>query len=95
MKIRINRKLYDTDTAQYIGSWENSLGYHDYGYLSQDLYLKKTGEFFLVNDTGSCAYEGWEPKDSIESLSLDEAKEWAEQHLSVDTYISTFGEVDE
>lgn len=35
------------------------------------------------------------PKDFIEPLSLDEAKEWAEQYLSAETYISTFGEVDE
>lgn len=96
MRKIIKGKLYDTDTAECIGSTDDGgLNYNDMYYWSEDLYRKKTGEFFLFYDSGSFVCNIWGRGDSITPLSMAEAKEWAEQYLSADAYISAFGEVDE
>lgn len=100
MKKIINGKVYDTSTATQQASYNNGL-YGDFGYLSETLYLKKTGEFFLHGEggartryagrTGNMYHEG----EAIIPLSYKAAKEWGEEHLSGDEYESIFGEVAE
>ncbi len=46
MKKIINGKRYDTETAKLIGS-DGYSNPSDFNYWSEDLYQKKTGEFFL------------------------------------------------
>lgn len=101
MKAIINGKMYDTDTAKRIGDY--SCGYpNDYHYFSEELYCKKTGEFFLHAEGGAgskyCEYadEGWRKSGCrIIPLSIEESKEWVEQYCSADTYIELFGPVEE
>ena len=51
MKKIINGRKYDTETAKHIGSRsEGQPG--NFEYFTEDLYLKKTGEFFLLGDGG-------------------------------------------
>lgn len=46
MKKIINGKMYNTETAEFIDSYES--GYpKDFAYVYEALYRKKTGEFFL------------------------------------------------
>lgn len=92
----LNGQLYDTHTAESIGSWNNGMPYSDYEYYGEDLYQKKNGEFFLVQDglpewsEGSTVFGSY-----IVKISEAEAREWVEEHLSADKYISLFGKLEE
>lgn len=101
-KMIINGKLYNTETATYVGGYSNSLSINDFNYYDEDLYRKSTGEYFLSGEggplskyaeylDGGCRTYG---KD-IFPLSLDEAKKWVEHHMSAEDYIDEFGEVEE
>ena len=58
MKKIINGKRYDTSTAILIGSARYSHG--DLEYLTEELYRKKTGEFFLYRITRQNKWPGGE-----------------------------------
>ena len=102
MKKIINNKLYNTETATKIDSYSNRLGYNDFRHLSETLYQKKNGEFFLVGEGGPmteyCTYyddNSWGGGTDIIPLTYNKAKEWAQKHMDVDDYIFIFGEVEE
>ena len=95
-------KKYNTDTAVAVGYYQSNCSYSDFHYFDETLYRKKTGEYFLFGSGGpmtnyACSQGqncyGW-GKDII-PLTIHEAKEWAEEHLSVEKYESIFGEVEE
>ena len=101
MKAVKNGKLYDTETAERIGSDCFGL-YGNFNHWEEALYLKKTGEFFLYGyggcfskyakqvDSNSCS-----GSEKIIPLTESEAKAWAEKHLDAAKYIEVFGEVSE
>ena len=103
MKKIIKGKLYDTDTAKQVGEWGNGLGRSDFRYCEENLYLKKTGEFFLHGKGGAMSKyceisadgneRSWGEK--IVPLTVDEAKAWAEEKLDADDYQAIFGEISE
>lgn len=102
MKEIINRKLYNTETAEEIATHSNNLSYRDFRWFEETLYKKRTGEFFLYGEGGpmsryaeSAGNRCWIEGERIIPLTLDEAKEWVSKHASVDTYITLFGEVEE
>ena len=102
MKKIINGKKYDTDTATRVGHFHNGFFNSDFHYLEEDLYQKKTGEFFLCGEGGAltkyrCQVDGnmWGYGSEIIPLSIDEAKAWVEEHMSGNDYEDIFGEVDE
>ena len=85
MKKIINRKKYDTDTAKEIYSTRTMDSTR-----WQVLYKKKTGEFFVEHVT--C----WQSeRDWLEPISLEQAKDWAEEFMDGDEYEELFGEVEE
>ena len=43
----IKGRKYDTDTAQKVCSYDNGLPESDFDALCEQLYIKRTGEFFL------------------------------------------------
>lgn len=101
MRKIIEGKMYDTDTAKCCGRY--SFGeFGDFHYVREELYQKKTGEFFLHGE-GSLVSRYhkldernmWVGGENIVPLWDDDAKEWAEKHLDVDEYIEIFGPVDE
>ena len=87
MKKIINGKLYDTDTAKYIGNYEYG-NRGDFTYISETLYQKKTGEFILHS-------EGWFGGESIIPEHDFDVKVWVATYCDVDTYIELFGPVEE
>lgn len=101
MKKVINRRLYDTDTAEEIDNYESDYLSSDFHYYEETLYRKKTGEFFLCGSgNGASPYskrysDGWGPGEGIHPLSLDDAKAWVERHMSAECYINLFGEPEE
>lgn len=101
MKKIIDGRLYDTDTAKFVGSFDNGYEGNDFRYEAGNLYRKKTGEFFLHGwggpmssyaETYGTTTTGGEV---LRPLSIEDAKEWAEKHLSAEKYIKIFGEVEE
>lgn len=101
MKKIINGKMYDTETAKEIGYYNNGLGVGDFRHLTETLYCKKTGEFFLYGTGGAMTRYvmeccgGTTGGSVIIPFSEREAKEWCEQHLDADTYAMVWGEVEE
>lgn len=84
MRKIINGKVYDTETAKEIGYYNDE----PTGNVSEYLYQKKTGEFFLKH------WDAWNG-DSIQPISYAEAQAWMEDHGSAEQYAAVFGEPDE
>ena len=101
MKKIINRKLYDTATANLIESYENGYLPGDFHYFEERLFQKKSGEFFLHAYGGAmsiyaeCVGNGYRGSESIIPMTEEEAQEWCELHASAERYIEIFGAVDE
>lgn len=101
MKKIINGKVYDTETAKRVGRWYNGHYTSDFAYCSEDLYRKKTGEFFLHGEGGAMSRyashsgnsSGW--GEQIEPLTYKQAQKWAEENLDGSEYCAIFGEPDE
>lgn len=102
MKKIINGKLYNTDTAEKIGEWSSNESRTSFYYFEEELYRKKTGEYFLYG-YGHAASPYAERIDTnttgagerILPLTVKDAKEWAERKLDADEYMKIFGDVSE
>ena len=101
MKRIINGRRYDTETAKLVGSagYSNSMDFH---FWYEELYQKKTGEFFLYGEGGprskysrQTGQNQWSGGKEIKPLSLKEAQEWAEEYLNADEYEQVFGKIEE
>lgn len=101
MKKIINSKVYDTDKAHYLGGDGGGDGFSRW---HEELYQKRTGEFFLYGEGGAKTQYaeyvegpggGWTSGAMIMTLSYDAARKWAEKHLSADEYEEIFGLPDE
>ena len=101
MKRIIDGRKYDTETAELVGSTDNGLFPHDFGYICHELYRKRTGEYFLHSEGGAMTRyaerdgDGWRGGSVIEPMTYEQARAWAEGHMDVDEYESEFGEVPE
>lgn len=100
MKKIIEGKTYNTETAQFLGDWQN-LWEGDYHYCREELYRTKKGTYFLYGEGGALSryarYYGGSATggEGFEILSEEKAREWAEKRLSTDEYIKIFGEPEE
>lgn len=102
MKKIIGGRRYDTETATFLGNDCAECSITDFGYWREELYQKRTGEFFLAGSGGPMTkyavrveQNGWRSGESITPLTFEEAKTWCENHLTADEYESIFGEVTE
>ncbi len=101
MKKIINGKVYDTSTAQAVCTWDNGV-YGDINSVEETLYLKRTGEYFLLGEGGArtqyataCGDNSWAGGSMIIPLSWEAAREWAEEHMTSEDYEAAFGAVAE
>lgn len=101
MKKIINGKKYDTETAKEMGYFMAGCNRGSFYFYEETLYKKKTGEWFLYGDGNACSKysacddgQSWGTSEII-PLTEDEAKKWAERHLTGDEYETCFGEVEE
>lgn len=97
MKKVINGKRYDTDTAEFVGAGHSEYPVNDFNYFKEDLYLKKTGEFFIhgIGNAGSkysesTGYNSYIGSERLIPLTEDEAKSWVEKYLDADEYEKLF-----
>ena len=102
MKKIIGGKVYSTETAKKVASWYSSYARNDFHYYEEELYQKKTGEFFLYGEgnaaspySKSCGQNEWCGGEKIVPLTFAEAQEWAEKHLDGDEYCEIFGDPSE
>lgn len=102
MKKILNGKLYDTKSAKPLGSYWNGLSERDFGHINETLYRKKTGEFFLYGEGGpmtkyaeSIGQNERSGGEEIIPLSVESARQWAEENLTAEEYEKIFGEVSE
>lgn len=101
MKRIINGKKYDTETAVKIGEWRFGKC-NDHDYVHEELYKKKTGEFFLYAEGGALSKYGKQSDNQhmtdashIFPYTEKEARKWCEENVSGERYEEIFGEVDE
>jgi len=102
MRKVIKGKLYDTEKATPIVSWSNGYYSNDFHHVSETLYRKRTGEYFLHGEGGamseyaeSCGQNQWCGGERITPLSYDDARTWTEEHAGADVYEREFGIPDE
>ena len=96
MRKYIENKCYDTETAKLIGDdWYSNPG--DFEYWSEELYRKKTGEYFLYGEGGPASkysvavdQNSWSGGAKITPLTKEAARVWAEEHLSAEKYEAEF-----
>ena len=101
MKKIINGKRYNTESAEFCGSRE--YGYPgDLNYVSEELYQKRTGEFFLYGEGGAnskyreeISMNSWSGGEKIIPLTDEEAREWAEEYLDLEDYEKLFSVAEE
>ena len=93
----INGKSYNTESAEKLAHWENEYGYGDYHFMSEELYRKKSGEFFLVCEGGSSTKyaNGHEMGLYVYPMSFEEAQKWVAEHRPGCEYVEIFGEPSE
>lgn len=99
MKKIINGKVYDTDKARCIGGISRNLSDSLYGW-SEDLYVKRTGEYFLHGDGGPSSKYGrqtgvnsWSGSSEIKPLTYAEARSWAQANLDPEEFEQAFGAI--
>lgn len=102
MKKIINGRRYDTEAAEKVAEAYSNLARNDFGYWEEELYRKRTGEFFLYGWGGpasryskSAGLNSWSGGEKIRPLTIEEAQKWAEENLDGDEYEEIFGEVTE
>lgn len=102
MKKVIGGRRYDTETAEHIADGGNGYPIDDFNCCLEELYRKRTGEFFIYGYGGPyskyCAWSSYNScgfGEKIIPITIDEAKAWVEEYLDGDQYEEIFGKVDE
>lgn len=93
MRKRIGSRMYDTDSARLCGrTWTNGMPDGSPAFVQENLYQKRTGEFFLVVSRGLA--DSAEGRCSVEPMTHQQAKEWAMERWSEydRDYFDYFGE---
>lgn len=97
MKQVIEGKLYNTATAEEIGSYWNGRSQSDFRNVSESLYKTKSGRFFLAGSGGPMTKYSRPCGDmtgggsGIIPLETEEARTWCEEHdIDSDTIAKYF-----
>ena len=99
MRAVINRKRYDTNTADKIADWSNGHNRSDFYFFEETLCRTKVGAWFIHGEGGALsAYatrttnsSGW--GEEITPLDESEALQWCQDHGAVDVIDKYFGEL--
>lgn len=97
MKKVIEKKIYNTETAQEIANYSYS-NHSDFNYIDETLYVTKKGNFFLHGKGGAASRyaksDGNMSYGSSEIIAMteDEAYHWLEENgmtEEIETYFSS------
>jgi hypothetical protein len=96
MKCVIDGKVYDTETAEELHSWDNGHYDNDFRSCSETLYRTAKGNYFLAGEGGPMTEyaiirgdgKGW--GEEIRPLTEQEAMEWLETHDGSDVLMEEF-----
>ena len=100
MKKVIKGKIYDTEKAKLIGTYDTpNLGKSDFHYFEAGLYVTPKGNYFVAGEghalspfashnAGSSSW-GWD----VIPKTRQEALEWAEWYLDEEKVLSEFGDM--
>lgn len=97
----INKRKYDTDTAEELLTYSNGYSTSNFQHYTETLYRKRTGEFFLYGEGGPTSRYAERLENLLMSgskivpLTDDEAREWVADHFDGEDYIEIFGDVEE
>lgn len=98
MRKIIQGKVYDTDSAKLVGGWDNGMWDSDFDLEMEELYRKRTGEYFLYGSGGartkfaqSDGYNSWTGGSVITPLTYEQAESWAQDNLKAKEYEAEFG----
>jgi hypothetical protein len=97
MRKIIKNKVYDTETARLVGDWDNDMSVTDFDWFQEQLYQKRTGEYFIYGEGNARspyaehAYGMWQGGEAITPVSPEQAREWAEEHFDAADYEREFG----
>jgi len=93
LKKVIDGKMYNTQSAKMLAEYSNELGISNFRHLDEELYRTKNGTFFLAGNGGPMTkYSESCGGEKIIPISEAEAREWLEQHGTVEEYKTIFGE---
>jgi len=98
MKKIINGKIYNTETATMVGRYDNELGWNDIFHVDEELFRKRTGEYFIHGIGGpatkysvSTGNNSWAGGEKIIPIDYSSAVEWAEEHIPTEEFEKEFG----
>lgn len=92
MKVIMNGKKYDTDTAVLKLSLERVRRFDDFDQANIKLYQKKNGEYFWhAIEANIFAYQ----QNVILLVTREKAMKFLEDYITVDKFEEIFGEVEE
>lgn len=98
----IRGRKYNTETAEMVAEYATyDRRKSDLSYYEEELYKKKTGEFFLHGMGGPMTKyavavgNAYSDGEKIIPLTEEQAKEWVERYMDAEDYEEIFGEVEE
>lgn len=102
MKKVINGRLYNTDTAKELATYDYGSP-ADFSHFTETLYRKRNGEYFIYGEGGPAsryaqrAYgdDAFIGGEKIVPMKLEAARKWGERALDGDEYEKIFGRPDE
>lgn len=96
-KMIIDGKRYDTDTADFIHTWDSGHSQDDLHFLTETLYRSPKGTFFLEGEGGAgSSYSRSVGSNTSTSgraftiLSPEEALTWLEEHDADEETIASY-----
>ena len=97
MKKIIDGKIYNTETATEVCSYEYGSGRMDFSYCKETLYMTPRGAWFIHGEGGpmskyarSVSENEWTGGEGIRVLSAEEARRFIEANADIGTYTDYF-----
>lgn len=99
MRKVIDKKVYDTKTAELLAEYDNGLSTSDFRNLSESLYKTKKGAYFLEGEGGARTKYAKADGDYISGsskitpLTKEEALGWCEQYAKTSVIEKEFNDL--
>ena len=97
----IEGKLYNTEAATKVASWDNGVYGNDFRACDEELYQTKKGNWFMVGSGGPMSKYSVTRGNStsgtteIVPMTKEEAYEWLEKNNEIELIEEYFGQIEE